>query len=288
MSASGRILAAAVLALLLPGWALAQDLQGTLKKIKDSGTIAIGYREQSVPFSFRGNDGKPAGYSIDLCQRIVTGVQQQLKLPKLDVKWVAVTPETRIAAVVTGTIDLECGSTTNSLSRQEQVDFSHMTFVDGGSLLVRATDKMAAFQDLSGKKIAVIPGTTTDTAVRAALQKAFVTAQIVPVKDHREGLTALEGGNVDAYASDRVILIGLAVTAKDPAQFAISEQYLSYEPYGLMLRRGDASFRLAVNRVLSSLYRSREIMQIYARWFGKLGEPGNLLIAMYALHALPE
>ena len=126
----------ALLVLLPTSDAFAADLSGTLKKIKDSGTIALGYREQSVPFSFRGNDGKPAGYSVDLCQRVATGIQQQLGLPKLDVKWVAVTPETRIQAVVNGTIDLECGSTTKSLSRQEQVDFSHMTFVDGGSLLV--------------------------------------------------------------------------------------------------------------------------------------------------------
>jgi ABC-type amino acid transport substrate-binding protein len=286
MSALGRIFAGAALALLLPGVTPAQELSGTLKKIKDSGTIVIGYREQSVPFSFRDSDGKPAGYSVDLCRRIVTGVEQQLKLSKLETKWVAVTPENRIQSVVNGTIDLECGSTTNSLSRQEQVDFSHMIFVDGGSLLIKA-DRVAAMQNLDGKKIAVIPGTTTEPAVRAALQKAFVTAEIVPVKDHREGLAAVESGSADAYASDRVILIGLVVTAK-AGQFAIGEQYLSYEPYGLMLRRGDAPFRLAVNRVLSSLYRSREVMQIYGRWFGKLGEPGNLLIAMYALHALPE
>jgi glutamate/aspartate transport system substrate-binding protein len=286
VSAPARFFAAAVLALLLPGVAPAQELTGTLKKIKDSGMITIGYREQSVPFSFHGPDGRPAGYSVDLCQRIATGVQQQLKLPKLDVKWVAVTPETRIQSVVNGTVDLECGSTTNTLSRQEQVDFSHMIFVDGSSLLIKA-DKVAAMQDLGGKKIAVIPGTTTEPAVRAALQKAFVTAQLVPVKDHREGLAAVESGSADAYASDRVILIGLIITAKE-GQFAIGEQYLSYEPYGFMLRRGDAPFRLAVNRVLSSLYRSREVMQVYGRWFGKLGEPSNLLLAMYALHALPE
>jgi ABC-type amino acid transport substrate-binding protein len=288
MSRSVRVFALVALALWLPVVAGAQDLQGTLKKIKDSGTITIGYREQSVPFSFKGTDGKPAGYSVDLCQRIATGVQQQLKLSKLDVKWVAVTPETRVSSVVNGTIDLECGSTTNSLSRQEQVDFSHMTFVDGGSLLVKTSQKLAAFQDLSGKKIGVVPGTTTETAVKNALQKAFVTAQIVPVKEHREGLSALDAGTIDAYASDRTILIGLAVTANDPTQYAIAEQYLSYEPYGFMLKRGDAPFRLAVNRVLSSLYRSGEIMQIYGRWFGKLGQPGNLLVAMYALHALPE
>jgi glutamate/aspartate transport system substrate-binding protein len=124
--------------------------------------------------------------------------------------------------------------------------------------------------------------------VKAALQKALVNAQVTAVKDHREGLTGVENGTLDAYASDRVILIGLAVTAQDPAQFAIADTYLSYEPYGLMLRRGDAPFRLTVNRALAQLYRSGEVLQIYGRWFGKLGTPGTLLIAMYALHALPE
>jgi len=266
----------------------AQDLQGTLKKIRDSGTITIGYREQSLPFSFRGDDGKPAGYSADLCQRIATGIQQQLKLPKLDLKWVPVTPENRITSVVNGAIDLECGSTTSSLSRQEQVDFSHMTFVDGGSLLVKLGGSIATLQDLAGKKIGVVPGTTTDGAIRSVLQRVSVTAQIVTITDHRGGLAALESGAIDAYASDRVILIGLAATAKDPGQFAIAEQYLSYEPYAFMLRRGDAPFRLAVNRVLSSLYRSGDIVQIYGRWFGRLGPPSKILVAMYALYALPE
>ena len=273
---------------LVPASASAQDLLGTLKKIKDSGTIVMGYREQSLPFAFRGDDGKPTGYSVDLCQRIATGIQQQLKLAKLDVKWVPVTPENRITSVVNGTIDLECGSTTASLSRQEQVDFSSMTFIDGGSLLVKLGANMSTLQDLSGKKIGVVPSTTTDGAIRAVLQKALVNAEIVPVTDHRGGLAALESGSIDAYASDRVILIGLAATAKDPGQFAIAEQYLSYEPYAFMLRRGDAPFRLAVNRVLASLYRSGEIIPIYARWFGKLGQPSKILVAMYALYALPE
>jgi ABC-type amino acid transport substrate-binding protein len=183
----GLIAVAIALAWLLPAPTLAQDLQGTLKKIKDSGTIVIGYREQSLPFSFRGDDGKPTGYSIDLCQRIVTGIQQQLKLPKLDVKWVAVTVDSRMTAVVNGTIDLECGSTTSSLSRQEQVDFSNMTFVDGGSLLVKTTSNFATFQDLGGKKIGIIPGTTTEGALRTVLQKTSVTATIVPVTDHLAG-----------------------------------------------------------------------------------------------------
>ena len=288
MSNLKGITLALALVWLVPASASAQDLQGTLKKIKDSGTIVMGYREQSLPFAFRGDDGKPTGYSVDLCQRIATGIQQQLKLAKLDVKWVPVTPENRITSVVNGTIDLECGSTTASLSRQEQVDFSSMTFIDGGSLLVKLGANMSTLQDLSGKKIGVVPSTTTDGAIRAVLQKAGVNADIVPVTDHRGGLAALESGSIDAYASDRVILIGLAATAKDPGQFAIAEQYLSYEPYAFMLRRGDAPFRLAVNRVLASLYRSGEIIPIYARWFGKLGQPSKILVAMYALYALPE
>jgi glutamate/aspartate transport system substrate-binding protein len=283
-----RLLAAVALALLLPSLALAQEAQGTLQKIKASGTIAIGFREQSVPFSFLDTDGKPAGYSVDLCQRIAAGIQQQLGLPKLDVKWVPVTVDTRIPSIIQGTIDLECGSTTNTLSRQEQVDFSHMTFVDGSSLLVKKGSGLASVQDLGAKRIAVIPGTTTDKALREALQKALIIAQIVSVKDHREGLAALEGNIADAYASDRTLLIGLAMTAQDPGQFALADQYLSYEPYGLMVRRGDAPFRLSVNRVLSHIYRSGEIAPIYARWFGKLGAPSSLLLAMYALHALPE
>jgi glutamate/aspartate transport system substrate-binding protein len=207
-----RIALAVGLTLLLAVPALAQELQGTLRKIKDSGTITIGYREQSVPFSFLDRDGKPAGYTIELCTRVVTGVQQQLGLPKLDVKWVAVTPETRIPAIVQGTIDLECGSTTNTLSRQEQVDFSHMTFVDGSTLLVKKGSGVTGLADVGGKRIAVIPGTTTEQVVRDALQKAFLSTQIVTVKEHREGLAALESGAVDAYVSDRVILLGLAVT----------------------------------------------------------------------------
>jgi glutamate/aspartate transport system substrate-binding protein len=268
--------------------ALAQELQGTLRKIKDSGTFTIGFREQSIPFSFLDKDGKPAGYSVELCTRIVGGVQQQLGLEKLDVKWVPVTVETRIAAVAQGTVDLECGSTTNTLSRQEQVDFSNMTFVDGSTLLVKKESRIAGLADLGNKSIAVIPGTTTEKVLRDSLRKAFLIVQIINVKDHREGLSALEKGTVDAYVSDRVILMGLAVTAKDPQQFAIGEQPLSYEPYGLMLRRGDAPFRLAVNRVLSQIYRSGDIAQIYSRWFGKLGPPGTLLLLMYGLNALPE
>ena len=283
-----RSLAFLFLALMLPGPVLGQELQGTLKKIKDTNTIVIGHRADSRPFSFVGDGGTPTGYSIDLCMRIVAGVQQQLGLRDLQVKWVPVTVENRIPLLVKGTIDIECGSTTNTLSRQEQVDFSQLTFVDAGNLLVRAGSGIRGIGDLGNKRVAVLPGTTTEKVLTESLQKRYANAQIIKVKDHAEGLAALENGTVDAYASDEILLVGLALTAKDPTTLRLAEQYFSYEPYGFMLRRGDAAFRLAVNRVLSRLYRSEQIVEIFEKWFGRPGKPSGLLQAMYILNGLPD
>jgi ABC-type amino acid transport substrate-binding protein len=277
-----------LLAVLLTSPAFGQQQQSTLQKIKAMQSITLGYRESSFPFSFIGEDKKPTGYSVELCTRIAQAVQQQLGLADLSVQWVTVTPENRITMVANGTIDLECGSTTNTLSRQEQVDFSYMTFVDGGSLLVSSNANINRLSDLAGKRVAVVPGTTTEKVMAEALQKANVTVQMVKVKEHSDGIAALEQGSADAYASDRVILIGLAMTAKDPTNLAISDQYFSYEPYGLMLRRGDADFRLSVNRVLARLYRSGEIVPVYERWFGPFKRTSTLLQDMYLLHSLPE
>lgn len=283
-----RILAAVVLALALAAPSQAQELTGTLKKVKDTGTLVIGYRENSPPFSFTGPDGKPVGYSIDLCQKIVTGVQQAVGVPDVKVSWVPVTVDNRIPAVVSGRIDLECGSTTMTLGRQEQVDFSHMIWVDGGGLLTRAGNRVANLSDLNGKRVAVIPGTTTEKALHETLRKRVVNAQVVPVKDHDEGRAALQAGRVEAYASDRALLVGLLVTAKERDDLVLAEEQFSYEPYGLMLRRGDAAFRLAVNRTLAAIYGSEEISRIYARWFGRLGRPTAVLLTMYLMNALPE
>jgi glutamate/aspartate transport system substrate-binding protein len=283
-----RLLSTLFVTVLLTSPVYGQQPQGTLDKIKATKTIALGYRESSFPFSYVGEDKKPAGYSVDLCTRIASGVQQQLALADLTSKWVVVTPENRLAMVANGTIDLECGSTTNTLSRQEQVDFSFMTFVDGGSLLVPGAANINRLSDIAGKRIAVVPGTTTEKVMAEALQKAKITAQMVKVKEHAEGIAAVENGTADAYASDRVILIGLGMTSKDPTKWAIADQYFSYEPYGLMLRRGDPDFRLAVNRVLAHLYRSGGVIAIYERWFGSFERTSNLLQAMYLLHSLPE
>ena len=171
-------------------------------------------------------------------------------------------------SVANGTIDLECGSTTASLSRQEQVDFSLMTFIDGGSLLVTDASRIRGISTLGGKRVAIIPGTTTEASLTGALKKHAVTATMVPVKDHDAGVAALDQGAADAYASDRVILIGIGRTSKNPEKLSLVDEFFSYEPYGLMLRRGDAAFRLSVNRALASLYRSGEVAPIFEKWFG--------------------
>jgi ABC-type amino acid transport substrate-binding protein len=267
--------------------AAAQELDGTLKKIKSSGTLVIGYRESSPPFSFLGPDKRPVGYSIDLCLAVAGAVQKRLGLTDLKLTWVPVTPETRIAAVVQGTVDIECGSTTASLSRQEQVDFSLMTFADGGSLLTM-TGGLRGLGDLADRRIGIVPGTTTEKALAEYLAKEFIKVRMVNLKDHAEGLAALEARTIDAYASDRGILIGLALTTGAPSRFALADLLFSYEPYGLMMRRNDAAFRLVVNRALAELYRSTRIATIYDRWFGAFGKPSPALQAMYFLNGLPE
>ena len=282
------ILGALLTALVLGGPVLGQDLDGTLKKIKTSGTFTIGYREAAPPFSFPGPDKRPVGYSIDLCMHVAGAIQKQLGMPDLKLNWVPVTAENRIDMVAQGKVDIECGTTTASLSRQERVDFSLMTFVDGGSLLTAAGANLRGLADLTDKRIAVIPGTTTEKALADFLKREFISVKVVPVKDHLEGLAAIEKGLADAFASDRGTLIGIAVTSKDPTRFALANVVFSYEPYGLMVRRNDAAFRLAVNRALAGLYRSGGFVPIYERWFGGFGKPSDAIQAMYLLNGLPE
>ena len=266
----------------------AQTRTGTLKKVMDSGAFTIGYRENSLPFSFTGSDGKPSGYSIDLCKEIAIAVGQELNLPNMAVNWVPVTPENRIDAVANGTVDIECGSTTASLSRQEKVDFTLMTFVDGASLLIAEGSGLRTVSDLAGKRIGVITGTTTERAVENFLRTTNLSATLVPVKDHDEGLALLQTSKIEAYASDRTILIGLVLQARGTSRYAVVSDDLSYEPYGFMVRRDDSAFRLVANRTLARIYRSGAIGQIYAKWFGSLGKPTPALVLMYALQGLPE
>ena len=282
-----RLVLILIVALMGGRCAFAAQAQGVLDKIKATRTVTLGYSEAAVPFSFLSSDNRPQGYTVDLCKRIAEGIQQQLGLARLDIKWVKVNVDTRIPATMKGAIDIECGSTTHTLSREEQVDFSNMIFVDGGSYLAKARNRMGTIKDLAGKKIMVISGTTTEKVLKAALEQAQITAELIPAKTHAEGFSAVREDRVDAYASDRMILIGLALGAIDAQSYRLSDEMFSYEPYALMLKR-DANFRLAINRELARLYRSGEIMNIYARWYGPLGEPSTLLKSMYFLNALPE
>ena len=261
----------------------------TIDRIKATKTILLGYRDSSVPFSYADQNRVPTGYSVDLCQRVVEDLRRDLKLPDLQPKWVPVTVESRVAAVVSGTIDLECGSTTNTLSRQEQVDFSLTTFITGASLLALAGSNVGS--ELAGTRIAVVPGTTTETLLKDALSRAGVganQAQLVNVKDHADGLLAVSNRSADVYATDRAILIGLVLSTPQPERFALLDRYLSYEPYALMLRRGDPAFRLAVNRALARLYRTAQVVDIYRKWFGAWGPPSALTLGLYAIEGLPR
>jgi ABC-type amino acid transport substrate-binding protein len=259
-----------------------------LTKIRDARTITVGYRADAAPFSFTGEDKQPAGYVVDLCKRVVASIQRELKLDGLAVRWTPVTAEGRFAAVANGQIDLECGTTTVTLTRLRDVDFSSLTFIDGGGVLSRAEAPIARLGDLAGKRVAVQAGTTAERALPQALKERLVTAQIVQARTQEEAVAMLEGGKVDAFATDRIVLLGAAAKSKDPRKLVLSDEDFSFEPYALMLQRNDSDFRLAVNRALAQLYRGQGIVEIYERWFGAFGKPGLLLASMYYLNALPE
>jgi ABC-type amino acid transport substrate-binding protein len=266
----------------------ADPLVGTLKAIKDRKAVVIGYVKDAYPMSFVGPDGQPSGYSIQLCRAIAAEAGKALGFERIDIQFVPVTLENRFDAVVSGKVDIECATSTITLARMQKVDFTNMTFLSGGSLLIKKGSAIRNIAGLVDESVAVIPGTTTDRALREALTKSYVNAKIVEVADHGAGIAALEAGKVTAYASDRVLLIGLLVKAKNPDSFELAPEQFSYEPYGFMVRRNDADFRLVANRTLAGLYRSGEVLNIFDQWFGKLGKASPGLISMYIMNATPE
>jgi polar amino acid transport system substrate-binding protein/glutamate/aspartate transport system substrate-binding protein len=276
------------LALLAACASVAAQTTGTLKKIADAKTIVLGYRAEAAPFSFTASDGQPAGYSVDLCKRVVTSLEQQLKSGPLAVRWVPVTSDNRVSQVTSGAVDLECGTTTVTLGRQEQVDFSSLTFVDGGSWVARA-DGPRKLKDLTNATVGVLRGSTTEPRLRDALKAANVASvTIIQMRDEADGVAALVDKRISAFANDRISLVGRVIKAQPQGTtFTLGEEDFSFEPYALMLRR-DPAFRLAVNRALAETYRGDGIAQIYNRWFGAVGQPSALLLATYYLHAFGE
>jgi ABC-type amino acid transport substrate-binding protein len=266
----------------------AHALDATLSRIKKTGTIVMGHREAAVPFSYV-DAGVVKGYSIDLCMAVAEGVKRELKLKDLKVRWVPVDAKTRFSAVKAGQVDIECGVTTNTLSRQKEFDFSPMTYVDGANILVKASGPIQSVLDLGGKSVGVAAGTTTESALRTGFAKRRIEGRIVTLRDHAEGIKALLDGQVDAYAADQSVLVGLAFAAGGANVLRMPPEQFTYEPYGLMFRRGQTDFRAVVTRAIADTYRSPQLADLFSRWFGAMGgKPAPMLEAMYILNALPE
>jgi len=265
------------------------DAQNALDKIRKQGTVTLGYIDGASPFSFVDAKGEPQGYSVDLCRAVAEGFKAQLKRSDLKVRWVKLTIQNRLDAVRKRQVDVECSTTTWTLGRQALVDFSLITFVDGASILAKAGTDVSRLTDYTGKRIAVITGTTTERVLRDALAQRSIKAEVVPIKTRDEGLALLNEGQVEGLASDRITLIGVVSrSAKGGSVYKLLDEDFSVEPYALALPRGDYELRLAVNRVLARLYRTGEIRPIYDRWLGPLGPPSLMLSASYFIQGLSE
>jgi glutamate/aspartate transport system substrate-binding protein len=247
-------------------WTGSSDLTGTLQKIKDSGAIRLGYRESALPFAFLAN-GQPVGYSIDLCNAIVRQVSAELGGRVVGVEYRPVTTQNRFSLLVSGGIDLECGSSTNNLERQEQVAFSPVIFVTGTKLLVKRDSPVTNLRDLRSKTVVVTRDTTNAAAVEALSEKQRLGIKFLFGRDHNESFEILASGKADAFANDDVLLHGLIADAKMSRDYRIVGDSLSYEPYGLAFRRDDFPFADAVERTFQRIAKTGEIDRLYEKWF---------------------
>ena len=258
------ITAAVCLAFAVP--AIAQE---TLKKIKDTGTITIGHRDASIPFSYYDDQQKPVGYSMDICARIVEDVKKAAKMPNLKVNYQLVTSANRIPLMANGTIDLECGSTTNNLERQQQVGFTITHFVTANRFLSKKAGNLKTVDNLKGKTITSTSGTTNIKQITEIGAQKNLGLNIIPAKDHAEAFLMVETDRAAAFVMDDILLAALAANSKSPADYVISADALSVEPYGIMLPRGDAAYKKVVDAEMTRIYKSGEINAIYDKWFTK-------------------
>ena len=265
-----------MIAILTTGPALAQDLGGTIKKIKDTGAIALGHRESSVPFSYYDDRQQVVGYAMDLCYRIVDGVKAALNLPKLDTKLNPVTSATRIPLMANGTIDLECGSTTNNLERQKQVAFTITHFVTANRFVSKKSANLKTVEDLKGKTIVSTSGTTNIKQITEIGAQKGLNLNILAAKDHAEAFLMVETGRAAAFVMDDILLSSLVAGSKAPQDYVISTDALSVEPYGIMLRRDDAPFKKIVDEAMVATYRGGAINPIYEKWFLKPVPPKGI------------
>jgi ABC-type amino acid transport substrate-binding protein len=256
----------------------------TLDRVRESKTFRIGYRADAKPHSYRTEQGQPAGYVVDLCREVAAAVTQTVG--NIQVTYVIVPADQRFEQVRDGKVDILCDPSSVTLGRREMVDFSLPTFLDGASVLSRAIRPIERFEDMSGKRIGVLVGTTTETTLREGLSALKINATIVAARDHGAGISLLEANQIDAYFADRAIIQALVNEGVRPG-FALSKQYFSYETHALALPRGDGAFRLLVDRTLARVYRTGKVNEIYAKTFGN-APPPDMLKTMYIINSVPD
>jgi glutamate/aspartate transport system substrate-binding protein len=278
---SGGLLLAVVALGSMTSPAPAQELTGTLKKIKETGVITLGHRDSSVPFSYYDDKQQPVGFAMDLCGKIVEAVKAELKLDKLEVRLNPVTSATRIPLMANGTIDLECGSTTNNVEREKQVAFTITHFLTANRYVAKKVNKLTKIDDLKGKTVVSTAGTTNIKQINEANVKRNLGLTIIPAKDHAEAFLMVETDRAAAFVMDDVLLASLVASSKDPGAYAISDEALSLpEPYGIMLRKDDPAFKKVVDAAMVKVYKSGEINAIYDKWFMKPIPPHGINLNM--------
>jgi glutamate/aspartate transport system substrate-binding protein len=272
-----HLLGAVIAAALCAGPAQAQELTGTLKKIKDTGTIVIGFRETSPPFSYLDDNHQPIGFAIDICYSVVEAVKKELKLDKLEIKLNPVLSNTRIPLMANGTIDLECASTTNNADRQRLVAFTNSHFLTASRFIAKKASKLDKIDDLKGKSVASVSGTTNIKQLNEANTARNLGINIIAAKDNAEAFLMVETDRAAAYVMDDILLASDAAGSKDPAAYAISKDGFSKpEPYGIMLRKDDAPFKKVVDDATAALYKSPEVVKLYDKWFKQAIPPKGL------------
>ena len=285
-----RLLLAASL-LLMFATANAESHTDTLSRVLESGEFRIGYVPDAPPLSFRDGKGNVVGYSIDLCRHIASAVRDELGLEKIDIVYTPLeSMEQRLGAIENGEVDIECGATTVTLSRRERVDFTLMTFITGSAVLSRKSSPIGNVDDVDGETVAVLSGTTTEDVMRRVIEVNEYDVTLKLITSHNEGMELLNSRQVAGYASDRAMLIGQVFrNANAENQYAMTRSSLSFEPYAMMIPRGDTKFRLVADRALASLFRGARIRRVYHNWFGRYGEPLSPIVeAMYQFQAVGE
>ncbi|MDB5633082.1 MAG: glutamate/aspartate transporter substrate-binding protein [Tardiphaga sp.] len=271
------LLGTVIVAAICAGQAQAQELTGTLKKIKDTGAITIGFRDSSVPFSYLDDSQKPIGFAMDICYKIVDAVKKDLKLDKLEVKLNPVTSATRIPLIANGTVDLECGSTTNNADRQKQVSFTNTHFLTASRFVSKKASKINSIDDLKGKSVVSTSGTTNIKQLTEANAARNLGINVIAAKDHAEAFLMVETDRAVAFVMDDILLASLAAGSKDPSAYVISKDAFSKpEPYGIMLRKDDAPFKKVVDGATAALYQSADGKKLYDKWFTQTIPPKGL------------